>query len=144
MQPSLELIGALARLARVQPCICLPGPLLVLQLFSTEVPVVDLFREPILHRGFGLVEKSELAIADLCQVLRDDIRDRIALALCSRDRGRSSRIPAVPRSRQAGLAFLEGAIVEIGCIVEMARSTGAVDLDEQQALRDDAAFARFW
>ena len=81
LQPRLEVVGPLAGLARVEPGVGLPGLLLELELLGAVVPVGDLLGQPVLHRGFGLVDQLELARRAPPEVLRHDMGDGVALRL---------------------------------------------------------------
>ena len=61
LQPRLQVVGALAGLARVEPGVGLAGLLLELELLGAVVPVGDLLGQPVLDRGLGLVDQLELA-----------------------------------------------------------------------------------
>ena len=99
-----ESVGALARLARIEPRIGLARLLLVLQLLGAEIPVVDLLGQPVLHRRFGLVEQRQLARPDLRKMLRHDMGDGVPCAFSSSSRpiqphsgrARSSATPGSP------------------------------------------------
>ena len=54
LQPGLELVGALAGLAGVEPGVGLAGLLLELELLGAVIPVGDLLGQPVLDRRFGL------------------------------------------------------------------------------------------
>ena len=81
LQPRLQVVGALAGLAGVEPGVGLAGLLLELELLGAVVPVGDLLGEPVLHRRLGLLDQRELAAAHLGEVLGHDVRDGVALRL---------------------------------------------------------------
>ena len=87
LQPGLQLVRPLARLAGVEPRVGLAGLLLLLELLGAVIPVVDFLGQPVLDRRLGLVEELELAVAHLGQMLRHHRRRSREPAPCSPGRG---------------------------------------------------------
>ena len=91
LQPRLEVVGALAGLARVEPGVGLAGLLLELELLGAVIPVGDLLGQPVLHRRLGLGDQLELA---------RPAPPRGAPARRGRPRGPAPSAPARGRSRR--------------------------------------------
>ena len=142
LQSTLEIIGPLAGLGRVELRVGLAGLLLQLELLGAVVPVGDLLGEPVLDRDFGLGDELELGVPHLLEMFRHDMDDGIALGL-PLDLAVDPRALGPLEDRiDAGLARGQGPVVEVGRVVDVAGRPVAVELDVEHALGNDATFAR--
>jgi hypothetical protein len=99
LEPRLQLIGATARLLRVEAGVGPTSLLLELEFLSAVVPVANLFREAILHCRSGLVNPPQAPSTHLLEVLRHDlsnsVRDRFLLQVTGDPGARGVRQQAV-------------------------------------------------
>jgi hypothetical protein len=80
-QPSLECIRSLACFARIQLRIGLSSPFLKPQFLGSVIPIVDLLRQAILHRGLSLLDARHRPATNLAKVILHDVRDCVPLCL---------------------------------------------------------------
>ena len=121
LEPGLEVVGAAARLLRVEPRAGLAGLLLKLELLGAVVPVGDLLGEAVLHGGAGLVDPAEAPAAHLRDVLGHDVRDGVAERLLLEVAGDPGALGAGEEVVDRRLALGERPVVEVGRVVQMAR-----------------------
>jgi hypothetical protein len=119
LQPPLQDIGPLARLAGVEPGVGFAGRLLELQLLGTVVPVSDLLGEAILDRRLGLGDEVQLAAFDLGKVLRHDLGDGVTLRLFLQFAVDPLALWPIKDGVDTGLVRRQGAVVEIGGVREV-------------------------
>ena len=122
----MQLIGAAARLLRVEVGIGPASLLLELEFLSAVIPVANLLGQAILDRRAGLVDPPQAPPADLLEVsghyLRDGVCDRLLLQGARDPGARGVRQQAV----DVQLVGSQRAVVEIWRIVQVVRLTGSV------------------
>ena len=141
MQPPLQEVGPLARLAGVEPGVGPAGLLLQLEFFRAVVPVADLLGEAVLDRRLGLGDEIELGAAHLGQVFRHDLGDGVALGPSLQLAVEPLALGPVEEGRDAGLAGRQGPVVEIGRVMDVAGGARGVLLHIEHPLGDDPALA---
>ena len=141
LQARLQAVGALARLARVEPGVGLAGLLLQLELLGAVIPVGDLLGQPVLDGRLGLGDQRQLAAPHLRQVLRHHVRHGIALRLLLQLAGDPGAFGPVEDRVDARLTLSQRPVVEIGRVVQMAHRAVGVEFHIEHPLGNDAAFA---
>ena len=140
-EPLLQVVGAAARLARVETGPGLAGLLLQPELLGAAVPVCALLGQPFLHRGPGLADPGQAPIAHLRDMLRHDVGNRLVprlLLQVPRDPGALGAREDLPRRR---FVIGQGPVVEIGGVMQVMGLPLRVDLHVEHAPRDDPALA---
>ena len=74
----MQFIGALAGLSGVDFGVDLARQFLVLKLVGTMIPVGDFLRQPVLHGGHGPGHQILAALANLIEVDRNKVGNRMA------------------------------------------------------------------
>ena len=104
------------------------------------IPVGDLLGKPVLHRRLGLGDERELAVSNLSQVLRHNVSHGVALRLLFQFAGNPRTLGPIENRLHVRFAFGQRPVVEIGCIMHMARGAIGVELHIEHPFGDDAAF----
>jgi len=138
-QPGLQAVGAFASLTRVELGIALAGLFLGLQFLGAVIPVDDLLGQPVLHRCLGLGDEFQLVRADLFEVLGDHVLDRVALGLLFQVTAYPGTLGAGKNCLNTGLVGGEGAVVEVGGVVDVPGVACRVQFDVEHAFGNDSA-----
>ena len=141
LETSLECVRSLPCFAGVQLRVGLSGPFLKTQFLGSVIPVVDLLRQPVLHRGLGLVDSRHRPPTNLANVIRHDVRDCVRLSVGFQVARQPGGLWAGQNRGEIRLGRLERPEVQVRRVVQMPGLTRRVQLDVEHSLRDDAAVA---
>jgi hypothetical protein len=110
--------------------------LLQFQLFCSVVPVVNLLGQAILDCCLGLTDQFQLAPLYLCQMLRHDLGDSIALSLVLQFLVDPLALRSIEQAFDTRLPLLQWSVVQIGRIVNMVDIAARIHVDIEHALGD--------
>ncbi len=138
-EAALKEVGALAGFVGVQAGVGFAGEFLLPQSLRAVVPVVDLLGEAILHRSLGFGDEFQSALADLRKVLLHHGADSVGAGFVLQAGGNPRALRACQKSGGIRLAFLQGAVVEVGGVVQVAGVSGGIEFDIKHLFRDHPA-----
>ena len=140
LEPSLQVVRALARFLRVEARVGFAGLLLQLQFLGAMIPVTDFFGEAILDRSACLFDPGAPPVrAPPAGVRAPPAAMACACAFCSKSRVIQAHSGRANRASTPGSSARKRAVVEIGRVVKMAGVTCCIELHVEHVLGDSAA-----
>ena len=120
VQPRLQVIGTLSGFPRVEFGIGLACLLLQFELLGAMIPVGDLLGQALLHGRFGLGNERDPAVPDFLEMLRHDVRHRIALCPLLQLACHPGALGPLKNGSNGRLVLSQRPVVEVGCVVYVA------------------------